>query len=1417
MSPSASVPQIAWWRRGNFIEIVLLALISWVPFLTNRPGQISADTKAYLYLDPGHLIATAASMWNSDQGFGMVTHQNVGYLFPMGPYFWLAHAASIPAWIAQRFWMGGILFFAGLGALKLARELGLRRSAAWCSAISYMLTPFVVVNISRTSAILMPFAGLGFLILFTIRSARRNDWRSPAAVALVVALVGGVNATSILLVGLGPLIWLLSAVIAKDISLTRMWAVVGRVGLLSSIVSLWWLAGLWVESRFGINILQFTESFHTVSRTSSASEVFRGLGYWYFYGGDHAQSWTQAAVGYMAGHLVPTASFGLPLLGFASALVVRWKYRLYAASMVVVGLVVAVGSYPYDHPSIWGGAWKWFGEHTTAGLALRSSNRVVPILVLGLALLVGAGVDAKWKARSSAPHRRVLLVTAIGIVALSPLVSGAIIPENLSSPETLPSYVTKTADFLNTGSSQSSVLILPGVDFGFYRWGSFNDSVWPGLLRRPVETSQITLQGEPASVNLVRALDQTLQSGTGSPASIAPIARLFSAGSVLLQMDTQYERFLNPVPSSTWKIFSPTPTGLSNRRNFGPQLSDLIPTGHFVTEETLSLPPGFIWPKSLVTFNVSRPRGLVRTEDISHPIIVAGDGEGLVTMASQGLLTTTQPIFYEASLSDGQLAKLLHEGQPELVLTDSNQRRLDTYGELRSSLGYILSVDENTSSFDPAQQALVVFTTPPKGSQTVAVLSGLKSVSSSSYGNPSSNTAENQPWSAFDSNPATAWQVSDYSPADGQWISATATKTRTISSIHFVQSLSGTINRWITEVAISVDGAQPIKRRLGNQSRYPRGETVEIPPTVGRSVKITISDVTGGDKVLPGASAVGFSTIGITGFNNSTQSIATPTSLLRRVGSAGNVLPLTIVLHRTRVLQTPPRTDPQPRISRLVELPVGRSMSLTGNAAFNALANPSTVNLLIGRGSQGNLQSVSSSSNLVGTLAGNPWNAFDGNEKTLWMNSFQTGVGQWVQARLKTPLTVRDFSLKLVNDGRHQFPTSMKVSTENGVRSFFIPQPTHPSPIFDNTITVKISIPALSGRTFRFTVTGSDYRHVLDRVSTGLNLPPFGIAGIDLPGLKVTSDPTTLPATCHPNALVINGARVGLEFVGSVRDALLLNNIAVRTCSGEMIRLAAGSNLIQSSPGAMTGIDLNTLVLASQTKSTSFAQSTNQVAKWTSRSSITARVTPSAKRTELVVGQSYGRGWSATFNGAPLGSPTLIDGASMGWAIPAHSAMGIFSVHWTPQDTMTWTEYISAFGLLLLLALLVPRRTRRVADNWVRHRAGARRDWTLSRMSSAVGVAVLSGVVVVWWLCPILLIFVVLWKFVSVVGRILASSSLMFALLAALATIHATWLPTPRDLRWPTTIPLGNTCAYVAFCIWFMVIVGTSGNESRDV
>jgi arabinofuranan 3-O-arabinosyltransferase len=112
---------------GSWRPLWAVAALCYLPFLLTRPGWVSADTKSYLYLDPGALLDKAWSMWDPGVGLGTVSHQTIGYLWPMGPWFWTFDALGVPDWVAQRLWWGTLLFAAISGVAYLLRLFGCLR------------------------------------------------------------------------------------------------------------------------------------------------------------------------------------------------------------------------------------------------------------------------------------------------------------------------------------------------------------------------------------------------------------------------------------------------------------------------------------------------------------------------------------------------------------------------------------------------------------------------------------------------------------------------------------------------------------------------------------------------------------------------------------------------------------------------------------------------------------------------------------------------------------------------------------------------------------------------------------------------------------------------------------------------------------------------------------------------------------------------------------------------------------------------------------------------------------------------------------------------------------------------------------------------------------------------------------------
>ncbi|HTZ08323.1 MAG TPA: alpha-(1-_3)-arabinofuranosyltransferase family protein, partial [Acidimicrobiales bacterium] len=764
-----------------------LAAVAYVPLLCTAPGVVGADTELDLYLDPSRFLSQVASMWDPDQSMGTVTHQYIGYLLPMGPYYALTHALGVPTWVAQRLWTGSLLFLAGAGVLFLLRTLAPSRGtgpldlAGWgglgavVAALAYMLSPYVMQNEARQSVLLLPWVGLPWMVGLVARALRRGGWRHAALFALVVALVGSTNATGLLLVGVGPALWVVWELAARRVSWRRALTVTAKVLALSVAVSLWWAEGLAVESAYGMDILRYTESVPTVALTSSASETLRGLGYWYTYGVDNLGLYLPMAGPYMTSLWLLAVSFAVPALAVVGAVVTRWRQRTFFVGLVLVGTVLAVGAHPLADPTPLGRLVKTGMSDSTVGLALRSTNRATPLVVLGLAVLLGAAVaavGARWRAAG--------VVAAAACAALvgadlPSLWTGQFVAANLEHPEAVPSYFQQAATYLDdqAGAGDTRVLTEPGIDFASYRWGSTLQPVLPALMTRPEVDRGLVPYGSPGSADLLMALDEEVQTLTVDPSALAPVLRLMSAGDLVVDSDLQYERYATPRPQALWDLLDPVPGGLSPPVGFGdPRVTQAEPERYPLVDETaLGLPHDAAAPPPLAVFAVSGARPILRTEGAGTPMLVDGSGQGLVAAAATGLLDGQSTILYSPSLASdpAALRRQLAAGAA-LVVTDSNRLQAEQFGTVRENYGYTEAPGEEPLVADPSDATLPLFpASDGTDTETVALLAGVQGVQASGYGNPITYTPESRPDQALDGSLRTAWTVGAFADPVGQW------------------------------------------------------------------------------------------------------------------------------------------------------------------------------------------------------------------------------------------------------------------------------------------------------------------------------------------------------------------------------------------------------------------------------------------------------------------------------------------------------------------------------------------------------------------------------------------------------------------------------------------------------------------------
>ena len=1310
----------------NIRSFIALGLVAYLPLLLTQPGKVNADTKQLLYLNPGRLLRNAPFMWDATTGMGTVTHQNIGYLFPTGPFFWLGESLGLPDWVTQRLWMGTLLFLAGAGMLFLARTIGIKsNSAAVISALAYQLSPYSLGYITGASVILLPWVGLPVLLALMIRATRQGGWRHPALIALVVTSVGAVNASSLLYVAIALALWLPCAVWAtKELTLGRAAGVVLRVGTLVGVTQLWWLIALLVDGRYGLPILRTTETIEHVSTSSSAPEILRGLGYWFFYGGDNGGLWLDFSQRYQE-RLIPLGiSLMLPLLALFVATILRWKYRVYLALLMFVGTVLAVGAFPYRHPSPLGTAFKDAAATSDFVLSLRNTQRAVPLVALVAALFIGAGLSALSTKKPRLGFLACALVGVIIVANISPLWTGDLVSKRFHRPEQIPNYWDDATKLLGEKGDSTRILEVPGSDFAAYRWGHTLDPITSGLTDRPVVSRELVPMGSPGTVSLLSALDRRMQEGSLDANGIGPVARLISAGDILARFDLEYERYRTPRPWLAWALFSPALPGLDSPIAFGPvdPPNRAVASLPLIDEITLATEPGAANPPPLAVIPVSDPLPIVHSRDVDRMQLLDGDGEGIVDAAESGLLDPDAALVYAGSIkNNSQLKKLVAEGDDDIIITDSNRRRAKRWLGLRENGGYTEYIGEVPLRVDPTDARIPLFKNETASTQTVVVPKGAVRARASSYGDPIRYAPHARPSLAIDQNPDTAWTTGAFSSVIGERILLSLDKKVRSDHITLLQPQGGR-DRYITRVRLTFDDQHQLDVDLGEESYLAPGQRVEFPEMTFSDLSVEIlSDGLDPNSDYSGLDGVGFSEISIGGFKGSIDEITRLPEQLSKTVPNDLQRRMAIAISRQRAdPREPVLKDTEEQMTRSFTLASSRAFGLSGQARISAYTSDSTIDGLVGTStySQGAL-TANSSARLSGEVRARSSAAIDGDLTTHWSPGFLGQAGHWAKYTFATEQTIDRLDLQVVRDGRHSVPTRLHLEGSNGeTRDVNLPSLTGPISKINVPTPMSVNFPAITSNELTITVSEVEPSTTTDWYTRGQIEMPFAIAEFGIPGIQLAQAPQQFAPICRENLITLDGKPLSVRIEGTSDEALNRDALRIVPCGPEALVLESGEHEIRTQPGKLSGIDIDRLVLTSakgggaasieswsSSHPTSKAENVPTLKVTTnSQTKRSVTITPgSTKPFWLVLGESHNKGWKAHIGSRDLGPPTLIDGYANGWLIDVDnpSELLVVDLEWAPQKSVWMGITASLFGLLACFSILgvsFTRSRRQVAE-----------------------------------------------------------------------------------------------------------------------
>ena len=1343
-----------------FLVVWLVALIV---LLANDPGKMVFDTKLPVDIDPGWFLASLWSLWNPLNTLGALNNQAIGYAIPMAPFYLAGELTHVPVWVTERLWMSLIIAVGFTGIVRLATALGIGSPPARLFAgLVFALWPTFTIVIGSTSAAVLPGMIVPWTVLPLLGAAPggAQGWRRAAVAAarsgIAVACMGGVNATSTIDVLLLPGLFILTHARGRQlVRLCLCWA--------AAVVAAtaWWSLPLLVQGKYAFNFLPYIEQAAATTDTSSATATLRGVGDWVAYVNFGSPSlpagWAMVTVPVAIMGSVLAAAGGL--FGLASRKMPEVRWLRLSAGVAAAG--VLAGYYgPVSGPF----------SHTVQDLLngtlapFRNVYKLEPViaavLVLGL-----AHATAEWLRKD--PNRdQVAQAVAItvrivaGVVLaglLVPYVSGRIL--NPGPFSAVPSYWNQLAAFLAKDSPDNPALVVPADAHGQYLWGDPVDDPLVALSRSPTAEYALVPYGGAGGQIMLSTVENAVESGEQVNGLAAYLARAGVRYLVVRNdLAPQQLGYVSPVIVHETLALS----GFVRVAAFGPQITGAQTDPQAPSQEQgaePSYPAIEVFTAAGTT--ASQPLSPVTTLPVSQTVLVNGGPDSLLQLVGQKLLSTGQPAIIAGDP--------LPTAPAQWDVTDGQRRADELFGVVNDNVSYTYTATEtNPPDFQlgaggqPPQQLLPV---PAAGHQTVAVLKGAAQVTVSSYGSWLAETQQEDPVSAFDGNPATAWAEGDVTTPVGQWIQITFDHPMDLPASIGIALLDDSPAREIaSQLRVSTAAGSTLTDVAAT------GATQQINVVPGRTSWLRIT-FTAARRVVPGEPGAGISDVLIPG------------------------------VKVTKLLQ--PAEDPQgyqaPYVSFSFSQPVPSPVTFASPAAVPAMARtfdvPSTVSLQVhgsalalpGAGLDALLDSMAlpargtlqvSAASAAGLLPAQfPSSLFTGSGDVPWIADSNSPVIHlsWRGKRRISSMVV------LPAYGTASVPQTVRITSPAGTRTGTI----------GFAGEVEFSPPLT---TDRMDISFPSVQQDIALNSDGQAIPlPLGLSRISVPALaNLRVVPPDAAATfflaCGKGPTVtVDGQPYKTSVGGTIGELTQFRPVQIRLCTpASTLTFVAGQHtLIAQTPGtfAVTNLSLTDLGPADVSLADASAASAS-AAPYAGSRAVTIHSWQSDQR-ELTIGsgaaaylevhENYNVGWTATLNGRTL-TPVRLDGWQQAFVVPA-GAGGTVVLRYGPATVYHIALLASSAAVLVLLTIAVfpvLRRTwrrslrRSLRRYWRRVTSGQRQALALTAPEPAMPAQAATGTTAGWWLG-----IAAVTALMVVTGGLLA---LVMPVLASLAYWRPRWL-----------------------------------------
>ncbi|UNO42226.1 alpha-(1-_3)-arabinofuranosyltransferase family protein [Streptomyces sp. MST-110588] len=1218
-------------------------------------GRMTFETKLGVTTDPWKFLSDLGQLWHDRRGFGGISDQYIGYAFPTLPYYGLTDLLHIPVWFAERLWMSIVVTTAFWGALRLAERLRAGTPPTrLMAAAAYALWPVFTIVVGSTTAAALPGALLPWVLL-PLTNHRVTARLAATRSALLIPFMGGVNAASTLASLLPVLLYVLTRTGPRRPALLAWW-LPGVV-----LATAWWVVPLLLLGVYGENFMPYIEQANTTTGTMSATELLRGAGNWVAYL-NFGEPWLTAGWTMVAGALTVAGTAlaaGLGLAGLARRDVPERRW-LVLTVLVVAGLTLAGYAGALGAP--FHGVWQdWLNGWLQP---FRNIYKFQPGLALALALGLAhltsvASLAAVRRTARPLPGRLVPPLAALLVLpALAwPYLNGTVLQSG--SFEKLPSYWSRTADWLKKHTPDNRALVVPATAHGIYTWGSPIDEPLDVLAGSRWAQRDFVPFGTPGVQRAMDAVEQALMSGGTVPGLRDFLAR---AGiyNVVVRNDLDPDQIGYVPPGTVRQTLEAS--GYRKVAGFGEPV-----TGGRIPQDTPVQVQGlYPRPRAVEIYepqDTPRP-GPVTARTAADTAVLSGGPEALLPLSADPSLRD-RPTVLTGDNHPGV-------GTPPLQLTADGLRRADTrFGLVNNNTSYTYTAKERNhpgSVQDPGRPPRQLLPTQGTGHQTTAVLRGASSVTASTSGNWLFHLPQYDPVNAFDGQADTAWAEGSAGRPVGQWVRIDFTRPLTLPSSLSLTPLPGDGMRPApTSVRVQSDRGSAVStlRPDGTEQR------VAAPAGPARWLKITIL---GAQTPRAGLSGAGFSEISVPGVRV-TRLLNLPTDAVRSGAPAE-----TVSLHRG--------SDPGGLSPVSAETGLHRQFRTAAEAPYkvsgSALPVPgAALDRLLDRVAPEQREKITVTADSTGFGFGpsiTPRNLVDGDLTTAWI----AGGKPTLHLRWPGKRAIDQIVLAAAG-GLSTRPEQILINSPDGAATAAVDE--NGQARFDPITTdrLDITISKAAPLTLHNPVAGEP-----------LQLP-VGLSEVYLPALAQLRTPPpddtarfTLPCGQGP-VLTVDGEPHATRASGYVRDLTERRPVKVELCAGPgeggKLTLPAGQHRVES--GDRGPLALTDLTLGRGQAAATATEGREVTARDWAGDRRTVQV-GSGRAVYLQTYENANDGWHATLNGREL-TPVRLDGWQQGFLVPAGEG-GPVRLTYEPSNVYDLGLFGGVLGIVLLIGSALVRR-----------------------------------------------------------------------------------------------------------------------------